>query len=192
MANSRLAILVSTLAEAFRQTSSDAMMLAYDIGLRDLPLADIERAVMTAIRDSKFMPTVSELRRLAGVKTAESRAILAWNIVLDTVPIGSYKHVDFEDKAINAAIRSMGGWPALLDRSGDDFYVWARKAFIEAYETFSRHRDASDERPLAGLSEAMVRGGRIVPPEPIKIGCAATMPAKRIAATATAKGIGHG
>lgn len=41
---------------------------AYELGLSDLPMDALAKAGMRALQESKFMPTVAELREMAGTK----------------------------------------------------------------------------------------------------------------------------
>ncbi|GAG25741.1 unnamed protein product, partial [marine sediment metagenome] len=110
---------------------SDSLVDMYVSALDDLSAAEVEKAAHVAMRTLKFMPRPVELRELAGrgQPNLEDRALLAWGAVLRAINDGanSYDHVDFDDRAINATIRGMGGWPELLERGGADFDVWARK-----------------------------------------------------------------
>lgn len=164
------------LGEAFRQRVSETMLDAYELGLSDLSGSQVEQAVTAAIRGCKFCPTPAELRELAGEATAADRALLAWQSVERATSIGSYRSVDFEDAIINAVIRTLGGWPALLARTPEEFDKWARKDFLETYRAFARTGvDGESCRPLPGLSESgsvrTVHGGSIEhrAAEPVRI-----------------------
>lgn len=58
--------LLSTACEAFGRAPSEVTFHAYEIGLADIPLEKVEQAVFRAIRNDRFMPTVSELRTMCG------------------------------------------------------------------------------------------------------------------------------
>jgi len=64
----RFALLIAALVLPFRQDITEMLIEGYWLGLDDLPLADVERAVKRAARESKWMPSVAELRELAGAK----------------------------------------------------------------------------------------------------------------------------
>jgi len=157
--------MVGVLAEAFRQTPSEATYLAYEIGLDDVDDAAVKRAVHAAIKQCKFMPTVKELRELAtGVKDAD-RSILAWDAVL-SAPLNPYRHVDFDDGIINATIRNLGGWPTFIERFTDaESEKWLRKEFCETYSRLLSAGVNGDVcRPLAGLATASVVDGVLTAP----------------------------
>lgn len=131
----RVAAIVETLAEAFRAKVSPLTIRAYFVGTFDLTLEAIEDAAMRAITESQFMPTVRELRILAGILMPEARAAAAWDILRRVIPhVGIYKSVNFDDPIINATVFSIGGWVRICETpSGDKFDVWLRKRFEEKY-----------------------------------------------------------
>ena len=53
---------MTLLCEAFSRHPTEATFLAYEIGLADMPIEQVEQAALECLRSSKFMPTVSELR----------------------------------------------------------------------------------------------------------------------------------
>lgn len=151
---SEFAIILAALCETFGREASTATTYGYWLGLSDLTLPAVKDAATRAIRSCKFMPTPAELRELAGVASASDRALLAWAAVEKAAPLGSYKSVDFDDPLINAAIRSMGGWPAILDNTQHNFDTFVRKDFVAAYQGFMRAGADGDVcRPLPGLCE---------------------------------------
>lgn len=158
------------LAEAFRQTATEATYAAYEAGLCDVDDAAIKVAINRAIRECKFMPTVKELRDLALGASAESRPVLAW-AALQRVQFDPYQHMDFDDPLTNATIRSLGGWPAFVARFTDaESEKWVRKEFIETYTRLAAVRVDGDLcRPLAGLKEVEMRNGRQVPAIPRRV-----------------------
>ena len=108
---------LTILASALGRKCDQPYLAAYTIGLRDLDLAAVKRGVSRAIiNGGKFFPKPSELRELCGVESFDMRVTMAIQQFDEAVrrfcPQAS---VDFEDKAINAAIRSMGGWEPLAD-----------------------------------------------------------------------------
>lgn len=165
---------IAALALTFDKEVTDVMLEAYWIGLCDLTISQVETAVSAGIRQCVFMPKPVELRRYAGEQTHEQRAIDAWNDVLKAIPLGPYKHVDFEDKFINASIRNLGGWPCFISRfDGPESEKWLRLEFLKTYGAMSSH-EVSGELclPLAGLSQQTAIGGVVQAPRPVLIGCA--------------------
>lgn len=155
--------LLNALAAATNRKCDEAMLLAYWLGLQDLSIDKFRVAVTRGIRDCKFMPAPVELRELSGECSPTQRAMLAWTSVSRAAgSVGSYRSVDFEDPVVNAVIRSLGGWPELLGRTGDDFDKWARQEFIKCYEAFCRAGVPEDDcRPLGGLQTTETRPVRV-------------------------------
>lgn len=149
----RLGQLVVMLAEAFRQTASKHTLAAYELGLMDLPLEDCERIVVRAIRECKFMPSVSELREMlgAGSMSHKDAAVLAWDCFeRAVVRHGGYSTVLFEDPAINATVRQLGGWERCCGMPAEEFDTWLRKDFERIYAVHARTGRGSDD-PLLGM-----------------------------------------
>lgn len=160
----------------FGREIKDLLLHGYRLGLEDLSIEQIEHACKRAMSECDKMPVPAELRKLAGVPSAADAAMLAWQVVEDSTSIGAYRSVDFSDPVINATIRSLGGWPAILDRSAEEFDKWVRRDFLATYAALAR-TGVSEEagRPLAGLSgSGPVRGidGRMsdwTPEPPVRI-----------------------
>lgn len=57
--------MVTVLAEAFRQSISPITIAAYEAALSDIPRPRLQAAAKLALRECKFMPSVSELRELS-------------------------------------------------------------------------------------------------------------------------------
>ena len=152
---------VTAMLETFGQEATKARLMGYWIGLGDLDLDELESAVGRAIQTLSRTPVPAELRAMAR-GTSEEAETAAWLTVERAMPLGAYRHVSFADAAINAAIRSLGGWPRLFERCRDaDGEKWYRIEFTKAYRTF-RARGCSGEvsAPLPGLSEANVVDGK--------------------------------
>lgn len=150
----RLVVLVQALAAMYRQEATEAMFLAYELGLGDLPAPAIDRAFKRAIRiGGQFMPSPSTLREFAGEQPQEMRALIAWGAVKRAISQhGAYMTVQFSDPAITAAVRLTGGWQRLCGLGGDELDTWARKEFERAYgELVASGVSVSLASPLPGI-----------------------------------------
>lgn len=165
---------LGALFATFGAEPTKELLDGYVIGIGDLSPHILQEAVFRAIRECDRLPRPAELRRLAGEDSSpESMAIAAWGDVLRAVPLGPWKAIDFEDHLINATIRHLGGWPAVVERfAGTDEEKWLRIEFDRTYKTLAA-RGVNGEacRPLQGLSEKQVCGGQIVDPVPQRIEC---------------------
>ena len=157
----------------FNRELTDQLIELYWIVLQDLPVDAFKLAVKRALRESKSMPRVAELLSFAGLsESSESRAVAAWNDVQRALSLGPYKHIDFQDKLANAAIRSLGGWPNFLARFGSaEDEKWARHEFIKAYNNFSSGVSEEACAALPGLAERSVVAGQICACIPVQVGC---------------------
>lgn len=131
---------IGAMAATFRQEATEMVFTGYRLGLEDLSIEAIEHAATRAIRECKFMPTVSELRDLAGHMRPEDRAVLAWDAAVRAVSTHGYtKSVNFDDRVINATIRSLGGWDEFNLRAESNDAKWLRKDFERIYTSFCRN-----------------------------------------------------
>jgi hypothetical protein len=147
--------LVVALSEAFGRTATETTIDAFYLGLQDIPDEALNVGFMKCLHTCKFMPSVAEIRENCGVTSTNDRAVLAWDVVLKNHPRGPWEHVDFDDGAINATIRNMGGWPEFYySFTSVEAEKWVRKTFIDTYRSLS-HAGVDGEicKPLMGLSE---------------------------------------
>lgn len=161
----RFGTVMAAVCETFGQEATTARIMGYWLGLQDMEFGDVERAAAMAIQRCDRMPVPAKLREFIEGSSDEAET-QAWLLVERAMPLGAYRHVSFQDVTINAAIRSLGGWPRLFERCRDaDGEKWYRIEFCKAYRAF-RSSGVSEEagRPLAGLSQASVVDGRRAPP----------------------------
>lgn len=151
----KFVMLIQALAGCYLKPADEAMYLGYEMGLDDLPLADIAKAVRRAVKERQFMPSVSELRELAGVPKDTDRAALAWEVFAKHVGLlGPYKTVHFDDPIINATCRNLGGWQRCCIESADSakFDTWLRKEFERVYGVLCRSGVSAEQcSPLGGI-----------------------------------------
>lgn len=168
---------IGAMCLTMQMEASADMIRGYWLALSDLKLKDVQEAVVKAMRTStsnKKLPFPADLRVLAGAEVSpDQKGLFAWNDVLKALPLGPYKHVDFEDRVINACIRSMGGWPNFLSRFGSsDEEKWVRIEFLKSYKGFVEAGCNGDIcRHLAGLGQKEVVNGELSAPVPRRIGC---------------------
>lgn len=147
---------IQVLAAAFNKDASKAFLQAYWLGLSDLAIGAIKSAANNALHNSRFMPTPAELRDMAGVVRLDDQAVLAFGLLEATMrKHGSYASIDFDDKAINAAINALGGWEAACEISDEEFFGFFRKRFLETYKAIARRGSVSAEagKHLIGYHE---------------------------------------
>lgn len=166
-------IAISAMLETFGTQATKPILLGYWLGLNDLTLEQLQFGVAQAIRSCKFIPKPVEIRELAiGSIDTESLALSAWGEALKAVSLGPYRHVNFEDKTINAVVRSMGGWPNFVDRFRDtESEKWTRIEFVKGYKAYAS-RPVSEEATAAlpGLNQ-FEHGKHESKPVPIVIAC---------------------
>lgn len=150
---------VAVLSEAFGKPPTANKIEAYRLGLCDLPDDHIKAATQAALRSSKFMPSPAELRELAGEAKPEDAAERAWGQFSDAVTrYGAYKTLVFEDRVINAVVRSFGGLEVVIEYS-DEEWQFFRARFLKAYAA-RRRTGVGDEEgaPLLGYADRINEG----------------------------------
>ena len=151
----RFAIVMNALGAAFNRPITPAVLTAYEMGLDGLAIEEIEAAAKRALGMCKFMPTPAELRELAGGLKPEDQAVLAWETAVGAVQRhGWYRSVQFEDAAITATIRSLGGWQRFCERCGGEEEKWLRQDFLRTYAAYCKVGVSPEAAlPLAGEFE---------------------------------------
>lgn len=166
---------IGAMLEAFGQEGTQARLYGYWIGLMEYHIGDVENAVASVLKAcvDRWPPPPAKLGEIIRGGSEEQRAIQAWADVQRAMPQGRYRHVDFRDVVINAAIRSLGGWPALFDRCNSaEGEKWYRIEFMKAYAAHTNGGPSAEAyAPLPGMSEAEVVEGRVSRPRPRRIGC---------------------
>lgn len=157
MASPKFNAAIVGLCEAFGKPASEARVGAYAIGLRSLTDERVVEAAALALERCKFMPVPAELLELAqtggaGVDATAEQAFAALREAIQDH--GADYSVSFEDGAINAAVRSLGGWQRVCDMPREEFDKWFRKDFIACYVGLVRSGASVEEmRYLAGNLE---------------------------------------
>lgn len=119
------------------------LIKTYWRALRDIPLPQLIRAMETMCRTMKNsygrIPQPGDIRDAAmggNARSLEGRAAAAWDAVQRAiVAYGTCRPVDFDDPAINAAVRSLGGW-AQMGRVDPARSEWMRGQFVKTYQTY--------------------------------------------------------
>jgi hypothetical protein len=168
------ALLMDSLAAAYGAEATTGLKLGYWMGLKDLPLADVEASIGRALNERKFMPKPVELRELAGQMTAEQRAVLAWDALRKAIrEHGTYASVNFDDPLINATVRSIGGWQQLGLQAQEEFEKWTSQKFTKTYASLMASGCPDDHlKHLAGKHEVDngSNGHAIEPPRYVTTG----------------------
>jgi hypothetical protein len=146
---------ITALARTFSRDIDEATFTGYEMGLSDIPIDRIKTAVARAIRERKFMPTVFEIRELAGELTPDTRVVKAWDAFQRAVVAhGSYASVDFDDPVINATVRNLGGWERVCGLPCSEFDKWLRKDFVKTYTALCQMGIGPDAgAPLLGYHD---------------------------------------
>lgn len=134
----------------------EAFYQGYWWALSEVSLPDLITACGVAAKTgSRFMPKPGELRELCGGNTAARRTLDAWEAVSRAViEQGYYRSVTFDDPAINATIRSHGGWMRICCLELEEFEKWFRRDFERTYQVFIAQPPSAEQgSPLIGYCE---------------------------------------
>ncbi len=157
LSKATVAAALAILAESLQREITDATVHAYTLGLGDTTTTQLQAATQRALQTCDRFPSVAELRQLVttGGMDYADRALLAFDAVERAVShVGAYKTVDFDDVAINAAIRSLGGWERICDIPCAEFDTHFRREFMKTYQTYARNGVGAEAgAPLCGISE---------------------------------------
>lgn len=148
-----IAAAITMLAEAYGRTVTKVTFLAYIAGLDGLTVEQIEQGVNRALKTCKFMPAPAELRELAGELKGQDRAVKAW-MALERAIVqqGAYRTVDFDDRVVNATVRSLGGWERICATDPKEFDTFLRQKFIASYAALYAAGVGEEEAaPLQGI-----------------------------------------
>lgn len=164
----RFVVAMNAMAATFQRPMTEAGLTGYWMGLSDLPLAAVEKAVQAAMRTRKFMPVVADLRELAGHGeiALEDRASICWLVFTKAMRQHGYYHsVDFDDAGVNFAVRCIGAWD-------EDFELtnYTEKRFRDAYCAFYR-TGAGDGTALLGYHDRHNGAKGYGAKEPVAIAC---------------------
>jgi hypothetical protein len=170
MDRQKLGSMLLALAQTLGGELTPAALELYAVALEELTELQLARALRRALRESKFMPRPGELFEFAQEQSAGDRAIVAWTEVQAAIAKhGAYTSVDFEDPAINAAVRGMGGWSAVCSMPKAEADVWGRKEFERQYSAFARALPAELAAPLAGITEQHNNGRGLPSPPAVRV-----------------------
>lgn len=158
---------MSLLSEYFNKPLSDALASIYYRALKGLTDDQMKSAVSAAVETKQFMPKVVELIELVQGKPEDISLAALERLDHAVRHAGKYRSVDFEDKAINATIRLMGGWPRLCETDEDEWRQFRSREFQRIYSSLSKRPVPADTgAPLVGIAEAenLKKGHDIEPP----------------------------
>jgi hypothetical protein len=148
--NKRFMALLLPLSAIYGQEMPEDQIFGYWLALKPhLTIEEFERAVGIAAASHKWLPKPSELIEII----KPSKALAAWDVFRKVARGHIRNSIDFEDKTINAVVRSLGGLSDASKVPSEKFNSFYRKDFLEAYGAFERQGlDSVDSGPL------MVRG----------------------------------
>ncbi len=131
--------LMTATAMYYDREMPDPLIRLYWNGLRDYELDVVRRAFTEHAKDpteGKFMPKLAQLiERITGSMSDRTRE--AWVKVSNAIRhIGHTRSVCFDDPAIHAALRDLGGFKRLCDESSDTM-PFRQREFAEAYASYA-------------------------------------------------------
>ncbi len=131
--------------------------------LSDLTDKQFEISVNKIARNSRFFPTVGEIRQNAGIGDND-KALIAWMQVLAKLQTDSYYGSPvFDDPVISHVIDSMGGWMTFSTNMTIDNEHFKERDFRERYSVLKN--TVTESTPLVGFfqesntTKGFIKGG---------------------------------
>lgn len=129
--------------------------------LGELEPIELQRGIVAALREHPVagLPPVGNILKHARPVVsvdAETRSVAAWEGVLQAIrKVGGYQTVQFDDPAVTATIRALGGWVRLTEQPTDELVRFVRPQFLQTYRALSAAGvRAESAEPLIGLLDA--------------------------------------
>ena len=131
----------------------------YRVLLDDLSDADFLSAIVEICQKTteiypgtNIVALIRQCARGGSKEDLHSRALLAWQNVIDTVErCGSWSSVQFDDPVIHSCVRALGGWIELCSTDVTEM-VWREKKFLELYPVLSKSNQ-THPKYLIGVDE---------------------------------------
>lgn len=169
---------LGALFEMFGQEATTPRMTLYWRAMRtECSIEQAKDAMAKAVRSATRLPTVADLLEHVNGKPSD-RAEAAWADVMRSATVSYMVDLDFEDRTINAVIRTMHGRNRFFARLADpDDEKWLRLDFIKCYMRLDS-RELSDEAAavLAGEADRGEVMGREYKPRLQYVRCAEPRP----------------
>lgn len=145
--------LFSGLCEAYGYKPTARRVAIYARALSDLSYEELRDALTRVVRESKYFPSVAEIRSHVEPATDDA-ALVAWSAAQRaSETAGAYRTVTFEDgAAAEALVAVFGSWSQFCEQN-DIALATKQKEFIAAYRQ-ARRRGETSERRLPGICEA--------------------------------------
>lgn len=153
----RFVALMSALSASFSREADEPLLEGYWMGLSDIGIDDVERAVQKSIRSCKHFPRPAELRELAGASSPRNAAALAWLGVAKAARASKPP----EDALAAEVVRHMGGAQRLGQMTTQELENWGRKEFERLYVILAEqqktpHRlESKTEKVISELASKM-------------------------------------
>jgi hypothetical protein len=162
-------MMLSQVADYYRQTIPEGVMNIYWEGLKQYDLAAIEKAFWAHTQqpdNGQFMPKIADVTRFFSGRTTDQAAV-AWSKVDKAMrSVGTYNDVVFDDSIIHRVILDMGGWIHIGTKTDKD-WAFLQNEFQTRYRGYKISSDAPDyPARLVGIANAQneIQGFELKPP----------------------------
>lgn len=156
----RFGAVMNGLGATYGKELTTPLVDLYWRAMEEMTIEQVEAAAakMLTDQDQKFWPRPADFLKHSGTPSREELALDAWGSLLDAIrEHGAYTSVKFDDPALGATVRVLGGWVRLCDTPAEQMHAFTRSAFLKAYEVHAvRDRDGEGYHP--GLFELEERG----------------------------------
>lgn len=141
-------------------------VVVYTEMLQDISLVELEVVINQVLAESKFLPTIAELREMHRKlgNVAKLTWADAWELVQKEIRrVGSYQLPKFDDEVTARVVKSIG-WRALCASEEPEIM---RAQFRQMYEAISNRQDGLDKllpqsRQLAAQKSGLLPVGKLL------------------------------
>lgn len=156
--------------------------------LSDLTEAELRLGIMGALKAHPVagFPPVGQILKFARPSATpvdlETRSNAAWEGLLTAIrQVGGYSTVSFDDAAVTATVRSLGGWVALTEKTTEELTRFVRPQFIQTYKSLvAVGVRAEAASPLPGLLDIENNKAGYTPQEPTLVSLNLPGPAPKL------------
>ena len=138
-----------------RVTCDNATIKGWMAVFSDMAPEMVRAGFEVAMRhDFDSMPSAAAVRIIC-IDGCVNLPAKQWSLVVSAVQRwGPYKSVNFQDCAVNAVIRDIGGWNRLCTRLGAEVEQFVKRDFEAAYDRFRASPAEYDCSPLMGIHQS--------------------------------------
>jgi hypothetical protein len=155
--------IMCAVGEVYDKNITVTLLATYFNAMREFTIEQVswmfEKHLKNPDNAGTFFPKPADLiRQLTGTSKQQERDVeeiadMAWQCVIGELKrVGAYQPLELEDKVALAALKGIGGWKMLGNKTYDELN-WIRKQFVSAYVSYQNKPIDQLPSKLPGLQE---------------------------------------